>query len=224
MVLIASFWSTDWICMVTIWLDSIERKSARSLSLISDASMDKKLMHPYISPIWKYLPIGNAKLLGAIKSLTESPDPVRYFQSKRNFASSPIWNCLCISSSLSLPFKLLACTPSLLKLLRISVSICVSLGFAVFMDSAWIPKVRYLVFVRPLFPASIWWRSTSEYSSLTSSNPSFLWEILMLFSKSDTSVAIFSNESWNFTELSKKFKNAHHSSKISVLSSCCASW
>ena len=81
-VFIASFWSTGLICIVTTWLDSIDRKSASSLSLKSDASIERKLMPPYKSPILKYLPVGNAKLLGAIKSFTESPEPVRYFQSK----------------------------------------------------------------------------------------------------------------------------------------------
>ena len=69
-------------CIVTTWLDSIDRKSASSLSLMSDASIERKPMLPYRSPILKYLPVGNEKLLGAIKSFTESPVPIRYFQSK----------------------------------------------------------------------------------------------------------------------------------------------
>ena len=129
-----------------------------------------------------------------------------------------------MTESLSLPFRLLACTPRCLKLFKMSVSICISLGFAAFTDSAFIPKVRYLVFVSPLFPASIWLRRIPEYSSLTSSKPSFLCGMAMLFSKSDTSVAMLQNEIWNLTELSKKLRKAHHSSNISVLSSCPASW
>ena len=43
-VLMALFWSTEWMCMVTIWLDSIPKKSFSSWSLRSDAVMDKKLM------------------------------------------------------------------------------------------------------------------------------------------------------------------------------------
>ena len=127
-----------------------------------------------------------------------------------------------MTASLSQPFKLFACTPSRLKLLIMSVSMCISLGFAVFTDSAFIPNVRYLVFVSPLFPASIWLRRIPEYSSLTSSNPSFLCGMAMLFSKSDTSVAMLQNEIWNLTELSKKLRKEHHSSNISVLSSCSA--
>ena len=36
-VLMASVWSTDWICRVTIWLESISRKSLRSWSERSEA-------------------------------------------------------------------------------------------------------------------------------------------------------------------------------------------
>ena len=42
-VLMALFWSTDWMCMVTIWLESISRKSFSSWSLMSDAVMLRKL-------------------------------------------------------------------------------------------------------------------------------------------------------------------------------------
>ena len=45
-VLMASVWSTDWICMVTIWLESISRKSLRSWSERSDAVIARKLMAP----------------------------------------------------------------------------------------------------------------------------------------------------------------------------------
>ena len=37
MVLMAAVWSTDWMCMVTIWLDSISRKSASIRSERSEA-------------------------------------------------------------------------------------------------------------------------------------------------------------------------------------------
>ena len=45
----------------------------------------------------------------------------------------------------------------------------------------------------------------------------------MLFSNSVLSVAMFTKDSSNLMELSKKFRKLHHSSKIAVLSSCCAS-
>ena len=75
-------------------------------------------------------------------------------------------------ASLCSPFKVSAITPSLLKLFRISISICTSLGFADFMESAWMPKVMYLVLVKPLFPACMFLSRIPEYSSLTSLNGS----------------------------------------------------
>ena len=42
-VLMALFWSTDWMCMVTIWDESISRKSFKSWSLMSEAVMLRKL-------------------------------------------------------------------------------------------------------------------------------------------------------------------------------------
>ena len=51
MVLMALFWSTDWMCMVTIWLESMSRKSFKSWSLRSDAVMDRKLTAPKMPPI-----------------------------------------------------------------------------------------------------------------------------------------------------------------------------
>ena len=122
-VLMASFWSTDCRCIVTICVDSILRKSANILSLISDAVIAKKLMQPYIFPIRNTLPFLNSKLLGAMKSFTDKPLSTSQFQSNINFSLSPIWNCLCISSSLSVPFKVCADTPKRLKLLSKSISI-----------------------------------------------------------------------------------------------------
>ena len=39
MVLMASVWSTDWMCIVTIWLESMSRKSFKSWSERSGAVM-----------------------------------------------------------------------------------------------------------------------------------------------------------------------------------------
>ena len=107
---------------------------------MSNASMERKLIAHHVSPILKYLPVGNSKELGATKSFGESPVFTRYFQSKWNLDISPICICLCISSSLSYPFNVRAKTPRVLKLLRISISICTSLGFADFMESAWMAQ------------------------------------------------------------------------------------
>ena len=82
MVLMALFWSTDWMCIVTISLDSISRKSFSSWSLRSEAVMERKLIAPYSDPIWNVFPPGKEKLLGAIKSFTDNPDAGSHFQSK----------------------------------------------------------------------------------------------------------------------------------------------
>ena len=59
-VLMALFWSTDWMCMVTIWLESMSRKSFKSWSLMSDAVMLRKLAAQKLSliHIWVSLQIG----------------------------------------------------------------------------------------------------------------------------------------------------------------------
>ena len=51
MVLMALFWSTDWMCMVTIWLESMSRKSFKSWSLRSEAVIFRKLTAPKMPPI-----------------------------------------------------------------------------------------------------------------------------------------------------------------------------
>ena len=160
-----------------------------------------------------------------MKSFTERPDPGSHFQSKRKRSwTSPMWNMSCMSFSRASPFRTSACTPSWRKLFRISFWTWARRGFACFTDSASIPKVRYFVLVRPLFPWESCIFSMSEYSDRTSSNPSFRNGMRMLFSKFSASVDMFMKESSKRTELSKKFKNPHHSSKIAVLSSCWASW
>ena len=129
-VLIAFVWSTDCTWIVTIWLESISRKSARTRSLRSEAVMERYDIAPYIFPIWNVrLPL-NAKEVGAMKSFTDRPEDTSHFQSKWNLSSSPMWNISCIRCSLSLPFSTLADTPSLLKLLSRSVSTCSNFGFA----------------------------------------------------------------------------------------------
>ena len=81
-VLMARFWSTDWMCMVTIWDESMSRKSFKSWSLMSDAMMLRKLAAQKMPPIWKVRLFLKAKAVGAMASFTESPLFTRSFQSK----------------------------------------------------------------------------------------------------------------------------------------------
>ena len=81
-VLMALFWSTDWMCMVTIWDESISRKSFKSWSLMSDAAMLKKLAAQKMPPIWNVREFLKAKAVGAMASFTERPLFTRSFQSK----------------------------------------------------------------------------------------------------------------------------------------------
>ena len=81
-VLMALFWSTDWMCMVTIWLESMSRKSFKSWSLMSDAVMLRKLAAQKMPPIWNVREFLKAKAVGAMASFTDSPLFTRSFQSK----------------------------------------------------------------------------------------------------------------------------------------------
>ena len=81
-VLMARFWSTDWMCMVTICEESISRKSFKSWSLMSDAVMLRKLAAQKIPPIWNVREFLKAKAVGAMASFTERPLFTRPFQSK----------------------------------------------------------------------------------------------------------------------------------------------
>ena len=181
-------------------------------------------MAPKRFPIWKVLLPGNANAVGAMKSFTDSPDPVSQFHSNRNRSVSPMWNMSCMRRRRSFPLSAFAATPSCLKLFMRSFWTCCSLGFACFILSASIPNVRYLVFVSPLFPWESCILSIWLYSFRMALNSSFLGGIRMLFSKLSESVAIFMKESSKWIELSKKLRKLHHSSKMAVLSSCWASW
>jgi len=68
--------------MVTIWDESMSRKSFKSWSLMSDAVMLRKLAAQKIPPIWKVRLFLNAKAVGAMVSFTERPLFTRSFQSK----------------------------------------------------------------------------------------------------------------------------------------------
>ena len=74
--------TTDWMCMVTIWDESMSRKSFKSWSLMSDAVMLRKLAAQKMPPIWKVRLFLKAKAVGAMASFVESPLFTRSFQSK----------------------------------------------------------------------------------------------------------------------------------------------
>ena len=223
-VLMALFWSMDWMCMVTIWLESMSRMSASIRSLMSEAVMDKNDMAPYISPTWKVRRPLKAKAAGAMKSFTDSPDSTSHFHSKAKGSRSPMWNMECIRRRRSFPFSTVAVTPMRLKLLSRSVSTWSSRGLACRMDAASMPKVRYFALVRPLLPLASWLFSIWLYSARTLSNASPAGGMRTDFSKLSASVAMFMKDSSKWMELSKKLRKLHHSSKMAVLSSCWASW
>ena len=151
-VLIALVWSTDWMCIVTIKLDSISRKSASIRSLSSGARICRNDTAPSFFPMPNSLPVRNSKELGAMKSFTERPLGASHSHSKANSFCSSMWNISCIRAKRCFPFNGSADTPSRLKLLSRSVSMRSSLGFAVFTVAASMPKVRYFVLIRPLLP------------------------------------------------------------------------
>ena len=223
-VLMALFWSRDWMCMVTIWLESMSSISASIRSLMSDAVMDRKDSAPYILPTWKERRPVKAKAVGAMKSFTERPDSTSHFHSNWKGVLSPMWNMECIRRSRSLPLRTEAETPIRLKLFSRLVSTWISRGLACFMESASMPKVRYLALVRPLLPRESWPLSIWLYSTRTLSNWSLASGMRTERSKLSASVAMFMKDSSKRMELSKKLRKPHHSSKMAVLSSCWASW
>ncbi len=139
-------------CIVIKRLLSISRKSASTLSFSSGASICKKETAPYLLPVLKLLPSRNSKDEGAIKSLVDSPDGTSHFQSKLNCSLPSILIILWQSFSRSFPSRDSTDTPIRFSPFHRSFSILSNLGFATLMLSASMPKVRYLVFVKPLFP------------------------------------------------------------------------
>ena len=210
--------------MVTIWDESMSRKSFKSWSLMSDAVMLRKLAAQKMPPIWKVRLFLNAKAVGAMASFTESPLFTRSFQSRWNLLAPSMLNISCMSFSRWAPFRGFACTPSRWKLFIRSFWMWSRRGLTCAMLSPSTPKVMNLVLVRPLLPLASCWRSIWEYSARTSSKPSFWNGMRMLFSNSVLSVAMFTKDNSNLMLESKKFRKLHHSSKIAVLSSCWASW
>ena len=105
-----------------------------------------------------------------MKSLVDSPEGASQSQEKRNGVCPSMWKMPWSRRSRSMPSMGAQATPSRLKLFMMSISMRSSRGLAVLMLSASMPKVRNLVFVRPLFPLASWFCSISEYSSRTSLN------------------------------------------------------
>ena len=159
-----------------------------------------------------------------MKSLAERPDLGSSFQSNLNLDSPSMWNRSCMRRSRSQPFRTRAAAPRRRKLLRISFCKWSSRGLACRMDAASMPKVRYFVLVRPLLPWASCVFSIWLYSARMSSKPSFWGGMRMLRSKLSASAAMLTKENSKWTELSKKLRKLHHSSKMAVLSSCNASW
>src|SRR5699024_2950813 len=107
-------------------------------------------------PVLKLLPSLNSKEDGAIKSLVDKPDGASHFHSKLKGTLPSICKILWHSFNLSFPSIESTTTPNLLNPFQRSFSIRSRRGFAIFMLSASIPKVRYLLFIKPLFPLASW--------------------------------------------------------------------
>ena len=150
--------------MVTIRLLCMSRKSASMRSFNSGARICRKLTCPIFLPMVKVLPFWKEKELGAMKSLVDRPVAGSQLQSNLKEVCSSMWKMPCINSRRWLPFSASACTPSRLKLLRTSVSMRSKRGLALFRASASMPKVRYLVLMRPLLPFASWSFSICVYS------------------------------------------------------------
>ena len=172
-VLMALSWSSALTYIDTTSELSISSKSASRRSFSSGARMFKNDTAPYFAPILKCLLDANSKLLGAMKSLTLKPLGASKSHENLNCSCPSMWKMPCISASLARPSNGSALTPSLRKLLRMSVSRRSKRGFAVLYPSASMPNVRYLFLMRPLLPRSSWSCSILEYSArrLSSSSP-----------------------------------------------------
>ena len=196
-VLMALIWSTDWICRLTIRLDSMSRKSASIRSFSSGARICKKETAPYFLPIRNCLPVRNSKLDGAMKSLVDRPDGASQSHSKRNGTCSSMWKIPWSCASRALPSRVSAATPRRLKLLRMSVSMRSRRGLAALRLSASMPKVRYLVLIRPLLPLASWFCSMVVYSTRMLSKSSPWRGMLMARAKVSSEAARFKKDSWN---------------------------
>ena len=196
MVLMAALWSMDWMWSVTTRLLSSSRKSANIRSVSSGARICRKLTAPKVLPIKKLRPLLKVKLSGAMKSLLDSPVFQIASQAKRNLPVPAGWNIRWRMDSRSYPSRAWALTPSTLKLARMSASIRSRRGFAAFRSSASMPKVMYLVLLRPLLPLASWPFNISEYSrrmALKSSSCSGMWMVRLY---SSISTRWFKKDSW----------------------------
>ena len=172
-VFMALSWSSALTCIATTSELSMSRKSASRRSFSSGARMFRNDTAPYFAPILKCLLEANSKLLGAMKSLTLRPEGASISHENLKVSRPSMWKMPCIRARRALPSSGSALTPSLRKLLRMSVSRRSKRGFAVLYPSASMPNVRYLFLMSPLLPRSSWSCSIREYSArrLSSSSP-----------------------------------------------------
>ena len=202
-VLMAFTWSKDCTWRLTIRELSISRKSASIRSFNSGARICTKLTAPYFFPMRNCLPVRNSKEVGAMKSLVERPEGASQSHEKEKGTCSSMWNTPCSWDSRARPSSGSATTPSRLKLLSRSVSIRSSRGFAARMLSASMPKVRYFVLIRPLFPFASWFCSIWVYSPRMLSKSSPWGGMVMDRAKVSWDAARLRKDSWNRMELSK---------------------
>ena len=181
----------------------MSRKSASIRSLSSGTKICKKETAPYFLPIQNCLPVRNSKELGAIKSLVDRPLAASQSHSNRNSSCSSMWKIPCSWASRAFPSSVSAATPSRLKLLRMSVSMRSRRGLAALMLSASMPKVRYLVLIRPLLPFASWFCSMVMYSTRILSKSSPWRGMEMARAKVSSDAARFKKDSSNRIELSK---------------------
>ena len=136
-----------------------------------------------------------------MKSFVERPEGASQSHEKEKGTCSSMWNTPCSWESRARPSSGSATTPSRLKLLSRSVSIRSSRGFAARMLSASIPKVRYFVLIRPLFPFASWFCSIWVYSLRILSKSSPWGGIVMDRAKVSWDAARLRKDSWNRMEL-----------------------
>ena len=79
-------------CMFTIRLLSMSRKSASIRSFSSGAKIWRKLAAPYLLPMRKERPSLNSKEVGAMKSLVDSPLGASQSQENKKRRWSSMWN------------------------------------------------------------------------------------------------------------------------------------
>ena len=124
-------WSSALTCIDTTSELSMSSKSASRRSFSSGARMFRNDTAPNFAPILKCLLDANSNELGEMKSFTLSPEGASKSHENLNCSCPSMWKMPCIRARRALPSSGSAFTPSLRKLLRMSVSSLSSLGLAV---------------------------------------------------------------------------------------------